>query len=341
MDYDALTRGLARVNIKASNGPKAYNGIEKRLFPSKEGTAQDVMKASYEEWGVNIPEQAVRGADPDRVNYKTPFNEKYIEGAYHFIEQKINLADAQNRLFDEPMESAWSVEQRELHLLAKIRDRMHRDFIFARQGILSDALFTGKFTTKNGGEQSFPVIAKNLSLAGAGLSTNPVSVLSKAVMPIVKKGHIIDTLILNPEDAITLMAATGTGTWSDILDKKHIVAGMDTKALGEDGFSYIGTIPSVGSGLIKVLAYFGTKNGSDFFIPQGKAILCGEPVGVMGYCGVLSVANGVQAQVAAEESFTVYGKERGALIDTFIQGQIAPCPIVYGVESYGILTGIN
>lgn len=338
MDYDALLRGLAKVDVKGVGGPVAFDGIAKRYFPTEEGTDQDVIRASYEDWGVALPDMVVRGDDPSRVNYKTPFNEKYIEGAYYFVEQELKLADAQNRVFDEPLDSPWSVEQRQLYLAAKIRDRIHRNFVFAKQKVLADVVFTGKFTTKNGGEQSFPVVAKNLELAGANLSTEPIKVLSKAVTALVKKGRIVDTLILNPEDAITLASATG---WQSVLDKTHIASEMETKALGEDGFAYVGTIPSVGSGSLKVLAYYGTTDGTSFFVPQGKALLVGAPIGVMGYCGVLTSQNGVQAQVSAKEMFTIDAEERGALVKTRLQGQTAPCPIVYNVDGYGVLINIS
>lgn len=338
MDYDALLRGLAKVSVKGVAGPKAYDGIAKRYFPTEAGSDQDVIRASYETWGTSLPEMVVRGDDPTRVNYKTPFNEKYIEGAYYFIEQELKLADAQNRVFDEPLDSPWSVEQRQLYIAAKIRDRMHRDFIFLKNKVLMSAVLTGKFTTKNGGEQAFPVTAGNLKLAGATLGTKPIECLSTAVKSLVTKGHIIDTLILNPEDAISL---AGTTAWQNILDKTHIVTEMDTKALGEDGFAYVGTIPSVGSGSLKVLAYYGTTDGTNFAITKGSALLVGEPIGVMGYCGVLTSQNGVQAQVSAKEMFTIDAEERGALVKTRLQGQTAPCPIIYNVDGYGVLTGIS
>lgn len=338
MDYDALLRGLAKVAVKSVAGPKPYDGIAKRYFPTEEGTDQDVIRASYESWGTAVPKMAVRGEDPERVNYKTPFNEKYIEGAYYFVEQELKLADAQNRVFDEPLDSPWSIEQRQLYLTAKIRDRMHRDFIFAKNKVLADAVLTGKFTTKNGGEQSFPVVSSNLNLSGATLSTKPIEVLSKAVQALVKKGHIVDTLILNPEDAITLASATA---WQNILDKSHIVSEMDTKALGDDGFAYVGTIPSIGSGSLKVLAYYGTTDGATFFLEKGKGLLVGEPIGVMGYCGVLASQNGMQGQVSAKEMFTIDAEERGALVKTRLQGQTAPCPVIYNIDGYGVLTGIS
>ena len=338
MDYDALMRGLAKVAVKGVAGPKPYDGIAKRYFPTEEGTDQDAIRASYEAWGTALPEMVVRGEDPTRVNYKTPFNEKYIEGAYYFIEQELKLADAQNRVFDEPLDSPWSIEQRQLYLAAKIRDRMHRDFIFAKNKVLADALLKGQFTTKNGGVQSFPVTSGNLTLSGASLSTKPIEILSKAVKGLVTKGHIIDTLILSPEDAITLASATA---WQNILDKSHIVSEMDTKALGEDGFAYCGTIPSIGSGSLKVLAYYGTVDGSTFFLQKGTGLLVGEPVGVMGYCGVLASQNGVQAQVSAKEMFTIDAEERGALVKTRLQGQTSPCPIIYNVDGYGVLTSIS
>ncbi len=337
-DYDALLRGVAKVNVKAVGGPKAFDGIARRYFPTEEGTDQDVIRASYEDWGVTLPDMAVRGDDPTRVNYKTPFNEKYIEGAYYFVEQELKLADAQNRVFDEPIDAPWDVYTRQVYLTAKIRDRIHRNFVFAKQKVLSDVVFTGKFTTKNGGEQSFPVVSSNLNLDGANLSTKPIEVLSKAVQKLVKKGHIVDTLILNPEDAVTLVSGSA---WINLLDKTHLASEIDTKALAEDGFAYCGIIPSVGSGSLKVLAYYGTTNGTDYFVPKGKALLVGDPLGVMGYCGVLTSQNGMQAQVSAKEMFTIDAEERGALVKTRLQGQTAPCPIIYNVDGYGVLTSVS
>ncbi len=337
-NYEALTQGLARVSVKASAGPKVYDGFTKKFFAGEIGTDQDVIRLSYEDYGVSIPEEAARGEDPTRVNYKTPFNESYIQGQYFFPEQEIKLSDAQRRLFEEPLDKPWSVEERELYLAAKVRDRMAKTFAYAKQKVVSDAVFTGKFTTKNGGEQSFPVTASNLALSGATLSTKPIEVLSKACLPLIKKGHMINTLLLNPEDAITLAAGTG---WKSVLDTRNINTMLDTVGADADGFAYLGVIPSVGSGNLKVYAYYGTVDGSTYFIPKGKALLLGEPIGVMGYCGVLANVGGVQGQVAANEVYTVYGKDRGALVVTMIQGQTSPCPIITGIDNYGVLTSIS
>ncbi len=337
MVYDALTRGLARTNIRVATGAKPQMGILNLLMPEGTGTPDDVVRYSYEDNGVYLPEQAVRGDDPTRVNYGTPFNENYIKGAYFFPEQPLALASAQNRLFEEPLESPWSVEQREIFLAAKIRDKMHYGFEFQRLSLAKDAIFTGSFTTKDGGKQTFPVVASNLTLAGATLSTKPMEVLSKAAAPLIKKGHRVSRLIMNPVTAATVMQGTG---WTDILKAYHINTTLDPAQVDDGGLSYVGTIPFAG-GLISLYVCWATVDGSSYFIDDSKAIICGDAIGRMDHCGVLQANGAVQAQVAAKELFTVYGEERGALVTTKLQGQTAPCPIITNIDGYGVLTSIS
>ncbi len=337
MNYDALTRGLAKVEVKVSTGKKPLMGIVNMLLPEGTGTDQDVVRYSYEDNGTEIPEQAVRGADPTRVNYGTPFNEDYIKGAYFFPEQPLNLAAAQNRLFEEPIDAPWTVEQRELHLTAVVRDKMHRGFDYAKLSLAKSAIFTGKFEAKDGGTQSFPVVATNLALAGANLSTKPIEVLSKAIAPIIKAGNRVSRLIVNPNTAATLMASEA---WLKLLSAQHVNTDLDPATVDDNGMAYIGSIPAAGA-RISLYVCYATVNGSDYFIDDAKAILCGDVIGRMDYCGVLQAQGELQAQVAAKEIFTVYGENRGALVTTKIQGQTAPCPIITNIDGYGIITGIS
>ena len=337
MNYDALTRGLARVEVKAITGKKPQMGIVNMLLPEGTGTDQDVVKYSYEDNGTEVPEQAVRGADPTRVNYGTPFNEDYIKGAYFFPEQTLNLAAAQNRLFEEPIDTPWTVEQRELHLTAVVRDKMHRGFEYAKLGLAKSAIFTGKFEAKDGGTQSFPVVANNLKLAGAGLSTDPIKVLSTAMAPIIKAGNRVSRLIVNPVTAATLMASDA---WLKLLSAQHVNTDLDPATVDDGGMAYIGSIPAAGA-RISLYVCYSTVDGDTYFIDDNKAILCGDVIGRMDYCGVLQAQGELQAQIPAKELFTVYGENRGALVTTKIQGQTAPCPIITNIDGYGIITSIS
>lgn len=342
MIYNELTQGLQKVTVKVKNGRFIPTAMQNRLFGRVIGTSDDFVGHNYAESGIILSPETIRGEDPTAVNEGQSFDERHIYGIYLFPEKNINMQEAQNRLFDEDRTGSWTLAQRQLWMLAEAREEMREGFKLAKEKLCMEAILNGKFMSTKHGEQAFPGDASLLKLSGANLSKTPVKVISEAIKKIKVKGAgaRITTLILNDTDAITLATSA---EWKSVCDIKNFMGNKeDMQAMGADGLSFIGTIAAVGAGPINVYSYTGVDEKGADLLPTGKAILCGDHIGEMGYTGILAVGpNGVQAKVAGTESFTVATNENGVLVHTKLQGQTAPAPIITEINRYGVLTSIS
>ena len=336
-----MTEGLVKAKITIKNKKTVFNGLQNVLFSGAIATDQDHIKYKYGENGIHIPSEGIRGTDPTRVNFGVSFKEDYITPAYFNPEIAVNLQNVKNRFIDEPEADAWSVKQRELYFLAEGKQSLADGFTALKEKMCADVLLSGKYTSKEG-EMVYPMDSTLLSLAGANLSTKPLEVLSKAALKIVAKGKgvRINKLILNPEDAITLCQSTA---WQAMLDVKNLAGHVQAIQASDltTGFGYVGRFAAIGSGPIEVYSYCGLDEEGNYLLTKGKAILCGDSVGTMGYAGLLVNENGVQNEVAAKDLFVVATEENGYLVQTKVMAQTAPAPILTQIDRFGVITGIN
>ena len=166
INYDQLTQGLIQTQVKVSKPLEDYTFGQDVLFGNPSiGTAQDYIDYSTQLSSVALPDEAVKGLDPRRVNYGVEFNSKLIGSAYYFDEDVIDLAAAEKRLFNEPLNNPWTVERRQLELASVKRDAIAQGFRVAKEKLVWDCAINGKFTTRSGGEQSFPMSSSMLSIA--------------------------------------------------------------------------------------------------------------------------------------------------------------------------------
>ena len=195
-NYDQLTMGLIKTQVKVSKPAENFSN------PSI-GTDQDYIDYSSQLESVAIPSEAVKGLDPNRVNYGVAFDSKLIEGQYFFDEDTVDLSSAEKRLFGEPIDQPWSVERRELEISAIKRDAMAQSFKVAKEKLVWECALNGKYSTRRGGEQVFPMSASMLSIAGANLITKPFETINAAAKVLFQSGVTLKRIVLNPTDAST------------------------------------------------------------------------------------------------------------------------------------------
>ena len=349
INYDQLTQGLIQTQVKVSKPLEDYTFGQDVLFGNPSiGTAQDYIDYSTQLSSVALPEEAVKGLDPRRVNYGVEFNSKLIGSAYYFDEDVIDLAAAEKRLFNEPLNNPWTVERRQLELASVKRDALAQGFRVAKEKLVWECALNGKFTTRSGGEQSFPMSSSMLSIAGANLIAKPFETINAAAKTLFQKGVTLKRIILNPADGAALAASSA---WQTMLDKKRVEVGsVMPETVMPNGVAKVGTIIGLICGPVDVYIYAGfytTRSTEGVvthteYLPQGKALLLpATAIGRMGYTGVLVNRNGEQGKEAVSETYLTYAKERGALVTSYVQGQTAPAALLDGIDHYGVMTGIT
>ena len=342
-EIDLIKQGLFKTPVKVTIEDRDYGFFRNKLFglPSQ-GTRDDYLMLDYKSVGVVLPDEALKGGDPNRVNYGTGFNEKAIFGKYFNDEDQISADQCDNRIFGEDIQNPLSHEERMVALLAEKRDRIIQAHDLAFEKTCVDAVLNGAFTTRQGGTQSFPVTSALLSVSGANMSTSPITVLGTGIKAIIKKkGGKPTMLILNPDDAATRAESSA---WQAVFDNRRMFGSEYDPKAETDGLSPIGTINLPGVGSIKVYAYYGAyDNGGTwtYMIPQGKAILCPDKLGYKGYCGVY-MDNGIYTgKEGVDHGVYVWFKE-GALPHTaHVQVQSAPCPMLTAIDKYCVFTSLS
>lgn len=345
-NIDVVKQGLYQIPVKVKTGDANYRYLQDVLFglPSVSSNG-DYIVMDYASRGIQIAKEAVKGADPTRVNYGEGFNEKAIFGLYFNDEDQVSVAQAENRVsMDEPFDQPWDVETRLAYLLAQKRDDIIDSHVQAFEKACATALLTGAFEARNGGTQSFPISSALLSVDGSGMSTNPVKTLTAAVKLLLKKqGARPAQLILNPDDAVTLLTSDAV---LKILDNRRIQGNeVRYQAIDDNGAGFGGTINLPGVGTINVVSYFGGYNDANgnftYYIPQGAAILAPAAVGCKGYCGVYVEGNGtVTGKAAVEHGVNIWAKNENLPGTAHVQVQSAPVPVITAIDRYAVLKGI-
>ena len=349
VNYDQLTQGLITTKIKVSKPHEDFTWGQDVLFGNPSiGTNQDYIDYSTQLSSVALPEEAVKGLDPRRVNYGVEFNSKLIASAYYFDQDKVDLAAADNRLFEEPVDAPWSIARRQIELAAVKRDAIAQGFRVAKEKLVWDCALNGKFKTRSGGEQVFPMSSDMLSIPGANLITKPFETINAAAKTLFQKGVILKRIILNATDGSNLGTSAA---WQSMLDKKRVNVGeISPETVMPNGLAKLGTIIGLICGSVDIYIYAGFYTTVDSegtatvteYLPQGKALLLPSmAIGKMGYTGVLVNENGKQNKVNMKERYITYAKSEGDLVTSYVQGQTAPAPLLDSIDHYGVMTGIS
>ena len=343
--YSVISQGLYKVPIKISNPDNHYTFFQKVLFGGTPiATTEDFIAMDFERYGSKITEEALKGADPNRVNHGTAFDEHYIFPAYYFNEDTVNFSNAKYRVsMNEPMDEPWPMTKRLQYLAAVKRNKMVADLETTVEKLCADVLFTGQYTTRSHKEQKFPIKAANLAIDGSKMVTDPYAVLKEAFKILSKTGGKPVNLILNIDDASNLCASE---KWLTMLDNRRINRNViNFKPMEDSGLSYVGTINVIGFGDLSIYSYSGVymdRNGAEnSYIPQGKALLVPARVGLMAYGGLLTNnRSGYQSIQALKYAYDIYSKAEGALVQTKIQVQTSPAPIPTAIDKWGVIINI-
>lgn len=340
-----ITQGLALAKKDITTTENSnFSAIQETLFGGTPiASDQEFIDINTEVNLVTLPEEAVRGADPNRKNYGYSFNMKNIYGQYYHEETTLNAQNAQTRVMAEDIARPWSIQERLLYHAAKIKFQKQEEWKMAKEKLCTELLLTGQYETKNHGVQTFPVYNDLLNIDGATLFTNPAGVIANAGAAIVAKGGAApNKMILSFADSLKLTASTA---FQKLFDIKHYNGNNYNPAVAVEGLGFLGVVSIPVIGPVELYVYAGQYTNKDkttgYYIPQGTAILYSNPIGAIGYTGLL-VNNGsdYQARIGMKERFTAYSEKRGDMVDTKLESQTAPTPYIYGFNQFGIIKNI-
>lgn len=344
-EIDVIKQGLYKVPTKVTTEEANFKFLQNVLFGNpSEGTDLDYLVMDYRSRGIALSEEAIKGDDPNRVNYKSGFNEKAIFGLYYNDEDEVSVDQADNRVWGEPLDERWSAVERMTYLLADKRDRIILSHDQMMELACASTILNGYFTTKTGGNQTFPMTSSLLSVSGANMTTNPVSVLGAGIKALMKtKGSKVTRLIMNSDTAATVLGST---KMLSLLDNRRTFGNeVRYQALDENGAGFCGTINLPGVGTIEVISYMGgytDGNGTyHYYIPDNTAILAPDRVGHKGYCGVY-VDNGLfTGKAGVDHGVHIWAEQKNLPYATHIQVQSAPCPMLTAIDRYCVFTSIS
>lgn len=344
-DINLVKQGVYKIPVKVKTTDANYKFFTNVLFgqPSV-ASNNDYIMMDYANRGVKLTEEAIKGADPTRVNYGNAFNEKAIFGLYFNDTDQVSVAQADNRVsMDEPIDNPWDTDTRLSYLLSDKRDGIVTSHDATFEKVLAETVLTGQFTAKNEGVQSFPITASLLGVSGANMTTKPLETLASGAKLLLKKTGARPTmLVMNPEDAIKLVQSSAL---KDLLDNRRVIGNeVHFKAITDNGAAYNGTVMVPGIGSVEIISYYGgyTDNAGNFhyYIPEGKAIFCPDTVGCKGYCGVF-VDNGMfTGKTALEHGVYIWDEQKALPHSTHVQVQSAPTPILTAIDRYCVFTNI-
>ena len=343
INYDVINRGAYQIPSVIRTSEPVFDYGQRVLFGKGPRTAQDFLTYNYRKKGIIIPQEAIRGADPNRRNYGSSFDENHIASLYFFDEFVFNAQAAENRVAAEvDLTKPWTIEQRLMYLLAESREEWFDGVKVAREKAIWSTILNAKFSTLNGGEQKFPVQNKLLSIDGSKLFSDWMATLMNACDLVFKAGRTPNEIIFNPLDWANLLKIED---FRAILDNRRIYGSHVETTESKNGVSSVAVIDIPGIGPLKVITYAGMDPDGNYCLPQGKAVLHNGERGKLGACGVYvrstdGQGRKVQGKQGEEVYSYIYSPEQGVKVDTMVQHQAAPCPMLTAIDRYGVITGI-
>jgi len=341
-NLDIIGKALPKIAFKSNTAAPVDNFLQKVLFKGTlmgtEGV--DGIAFDYRKYAPQVAAEALRNADPTRLNYKSNFKSEYVVPAYYHDEDEVALEDADVRAFGEDIETNVDSAKRVTQKFAEKRDAIHDSYIMAKEKMCADAILTGAVTVK-AGTQSFPMTSSLLSLSGSTLWSDFLGTISTAFNNVRKKNKSFrpNALIMNPTYAnLCVQALKAAG----LLNTRELDLGkVDFQGIGAEGAEIYGAV-NTSAGRLLIVAYFGNDGTSDYITDQ-KAILCNIDMGIgaMGYGRVMGYVPGVGRKYMVEaERITPFEKGEGDMKTYAVECQSAPLPIITNLDGYGVLTSI-
>lgn len=343
VNYDVIANGVYRASVFTGVERPENTFLQRMLFGDAPITSdENFFEFDYnKELALKIPEEAMRGADPSRVNAGVAFNAKLMQSMYFYIADAVSIEAADKRRPGEALDKPLTKQQRILGILTDKKKYHAKTFNAAKEKACIDVLLTGKYAAKNGGEQVFPIASENLAVSGANLFSNPLGVLLDAARLIKAKKGVPEIMIFAVEDWRNFVGST---TFGNLLDKKqaHLVDLENSKSY-EDGSTYCGKLYFAGFSTIEIWTYDPIIDGAHVW-PQGKVYIGPKTVGSMAYCGVPvktpdpNVPNGKHG---VELAATAYPRNPYSLqSDMILELACAPGVCAKKIDQWAIISGV-
>ena len=304
--------------------------------------ANDGFIMEWRRYAPQVAKEAIRGADPERLNYQSKFNADLFTPSYYHNEEEVNLSDADARIFGEDLSENVSTARRVLVKYAEKRDALDDAFILAKEKMCADMLISAKVTNK-AGEQAFPMTGSLLSLTGSTMYSDFLGTIKGGVEAVRKKNKAFrpDCLILNPTYAGLLIGALKT---AGLLDKECLNLGkVHFEGILGNGAELQGAVNAPGAPILYIVAYYGCDSSDNYYIPDQKAFfgrLEKGSVGGFGYGRVRAYENGVPQYKVVKDRTVAAVKGYGDMRVNIIEKQSAPLPTIHNIDGYGIFTSI-
>lgn len=343
---DLVNHGLPKIGFKSTTKAPVDNFLQTVLFggaPIMGTEGVNGIAFDWRHYAPHIAEEALRNADPTRVNYGTSFNSQYVETAYFFPEDEVTLNHADARAFGEDITVNVDSKKRVIQAFADKRDAFHDSFTLAKEKLCADALISASVTVRNGGAQTYPMTASLLSLTGSTLYSDFLGTIGAAANAIRKKNKAFraNAIVLNPTYAGLLVQALKA---AGLFDKEVMNLGVVRyEGIMGNGAEICGAVNAPGCPNLLIVAYYGVDASNDYYIPNQKAVLCNLDMGVgsMGYGRVQAYTPGVGKHfVVEQERYVADDKGVGDTRTRVLQGQTAPIPLITNIDGYGVLANI-
>ena len=338
-NLDLLSRGLPKFIEKITVEQPVDDFLQRVLFGGPKAMGSEGVDGVAFDWRKKAPGlvgEALRGADPERVNFQVGFNSSYVVPNYYHMVDMVSLADADQRVFGEAVATDVDSQARVTRIFADKVAGMKDSITMAKEQMCADAIFNGSVVNRDG-TQTFPMTSALLNVSGANLTSNFNSVISTAFDTVRKKNKAFraTALILNPSDAITLVSALGTLINKETFDLGRVAFGQNV-----GGATLCGTV-NTPAGLLAIYAYYGVNASGNNYIAQGKGILTSGRIGGFAYGRIRAFENGRPCFRVAEERMVAYEVGEGDMRHYEVEYQTAPLPIITNIDGYCVLTSIT
>lgn len=343
-DIDLIKRGVLATKWKNSVDAPVDTFLQDVLFggsPIMGDGSRGLISYNFRRRSTAMSEEALFGADPNRVNFNSDFDWKVLKPAYFNDDVVVDWHTAENRVFQEGLTDPVDMQARMVLAIADQRDALISTHKMNIEKMCSDMLLNGKVTVKDGGVQAMPMTSSLLSVSGANLFSKPVDTIVgalTAMRKVNKAAKAAKAIILNMDDALNLTLSLGT-----LINKETFNLGSTLiQSFTEKGLMYMGRI--VAGGYVEIYGYAGAyTNGSTTanYLPKGKALLITEDkLGAMGFGAVMNAESGYSVPTIAADRTLLYSTGVGDNKALHIQHQVAPLPIVTAIDSYCVITNI-